>query len=412
MTHDGRDFYRWGRMTGVAAAQFLAASTIGVVAWNDTDTLIALALLLPLPALILSSGSRTVAFLVALSYYLAAARDVPGIIHGFFPQLHFTTCVAIWMGHSALLALPWAAVLTFRNISVSRRAIAVIVILTVLTVPPIGLFHWGSPLMVAGLLYPGWQWMGLIITLALLALLAAADPRVRVVQAGIAGAALLAAVANVTYKTPAPPNGWRVVSLEWGRNPPLWSDEMTSRLERLARMAIDELGTGAKIVIFPESISGSSARPPLAIWTRVAHEARARDATVLVGREVWNQDHSGFRNALVGYGVQGDEGAVIVSSQVPMPIGDWKLGFEKGALTDIFGDGVIRLGGRMVAFSICYEDFLLWPHRGLLSGRAEHLVSVANQWPSRGTSAETAQDVSRVVLARLAGVAVMTAKNR
>lgn len=410
--HDGRDVRWWWRVTVMAAAQCVVAAVIGVIAWTGPDKLLTLALLLALPALIVTSRIRTVAFLVALTYYLTAARAVPDIIHGFFPQLNFSTCLAIWIGHAALLALPWTAASTSRNSSSWRRAIAVIVALVTLTIPPFGLFHWGSPLMVSGLLYPGWGWAGLIITLGLLALIAAAEPRARFIQAGVAIAISLAVMVNATYRTPSLPHGWLAVSLDWGKNPPLWSNEMTIRLEKLARMAIIELGSGAKIVIFPESITGSSTRLPLDVWTQVAHDARARGATVLVGQEVWNEDRSGFRNALIGYGAQGDEGAVIVSSQVPMPIGDWKLGFEKGALTNIFGDGVIRLGGRMVAFSICYEDFLLWPHRGLLSGRAEHMVSVANQWPSSGTSAEIAQDVSRAVLARLAGVAIMIAKNR
>lgn len=140
--------------------------------------------------------------------------------------------------------------------------------------------------------------------------------------------------------------------------------------------------------------------------------AKSRGATVLVGQEVWNKERTGFRNALVGYGVYGDAGGVVISSQVPMPIGDWKFGYEGGAETNIWGSDVIALYGRRVAVSLCYEDFLLWPHRGLLAGKAELLISATNQWPSSGTSAEIAQDVSRMALARLAGVPLLTAKNR
>jgi hypothetical protein len=96
---------------------------------------------------------------------------------------------------------------------------------------------------------------------------------------------------------------------------------------------------------------------------------------------------------------------------VPMPVGDWKFGFEEGAETNIFGSDIVDLHGKKVAFSLCYEDFLLWPHRGLLAGNADVLVSATNQWPSSGTSAEIAQDISRVALARMAGIPILTAKN-
>jgi len=140
--------------------------------------------------------------------------------------------------------------------------------------------------------------------------------------------------------------------------------------------------------------------------------ARARGATVLVGEETWDNARTGFKNALVGYGAEKDGGAVVVSSMVPMPVGDWKFGFEEGAETNIFGSDITDLHGKKVAFSLCYEDFLLWPHRGLLAGRADLLVSATNQWPSSGTSAEIAQDISRAALARMAGIPILTAKNR
>ncbi|GAB1719372.1 MAG: hypothetical protein NTAFB09_11030 [Nitrosospira sp.] len=390
----------------------LLSTGIGMAAWMDQEQLFPLALLLLLPMLIFHAPNRAGAFLVAFAYYGTATRAVPGIICYFFPNLSMGASLFLWGAHTALLALPWVIAFPPHRATAWRRAFSVAMALLILTFPPIGLFHWGTPLMASGLLYPGWQWIGLLFTAGLLALIAASGRRTYGIHAAIAGAAILAVVANVGYLESRPPADWRAVSLQLGKSPELWSDEMAWRREFLADRAMRDLSHGAKVIIFPESISGSNRRAQSAMWHRVSAAARAQGATVLVGEETWDNARTGFKNALVGYGAEKDGGAVVVSSMVPMPIGDWKFGFEEGAETNIFGSDIIDLHGKKVAFSLCYEDFLLWPHRGLLAGRADLLISATNQWPSSGTSAEIAQDISRAALARMAGVALLTAKNR
>lgn len=389
----------------------LLSAGIGMAAWMNQERLLSLVLLLPLPMLIFRAPNRGGAFLVAFAYYGMATRAVPGIICYFFPGLSMEASLSLWATHTGLLALPWAIAFPPHGATEWRRASSVVIALLILTLPPVGLFHWGTPLMASGLLYPGWSWIGLLITVGLLALIVVSRSQTRRIHAGIAGAAILAVIANVSYREPPPPADWHAVSLQLGKSPELWSDEMASRREFLADRAVHDLSRGAKVIIFPESISGSNRRVQSTVWHRVSTAAMAQGATVLVGEETWNKARTGFKNALVGYGTEKDGGAVVVSSMVPMPIGDWKFGFEEGAETNIFGSDIVNLHGKKVAFSLCYEDFLLWPHRGLLAGRADLLVSAANQWPSSGTSAEISQDISRAALARMAGVAILTAKN-
>jgi len=402
----------WERAALAAPVLCLLAAGIGMAAWADQQSLASLALLPLLPLLVCRARGRSAAFCIAFAYYGTATRAVPGIIGYFFPALPLAASLSLWAGHTALLALPWAFALAAPSAGAARRAAMVMAALVLTTIPPIGLFHWGSPLMSAALFYPGWQWAGLLLTALLVSLLAASGRATRRIHAALAMLLALSFMANSIYREPAPPPGWHAVSLDFGKSPELWSDDMAARREALAAIAMRELANGAQVVILPESISGSSRRSQQALWQRVADAARQRGATILVGEESWNPARTSFRNALVGYGMEHDHGAVAVSSKVPMPVGDWKFGLEEGAETDIFGSDLVELHGRRVAFSMCYEDFLLWPHRGLLGGNAALMVSATNQWPSSGTSAEIAQDRSRAALARLAGVPLLTAKNR
>lgn len=402
----------WERAALSLPVLCLLAAGTGMVAWTGQQSLASLALLLLLPVLVFRARRRGAAFCIAFAYYGTATRAVPGIISYFFPSLPPGASLSLWAGHTALLALPWALALAPPAAGAARRAAMVLVALVMVTIPPVGLFHWGSPLMAAGLLYPGWQWAGLLLTALLAALLVASQWNTRRIHMAIACLLALSAGANASYREPVPPAGWQAVSLNLGKSPELWSDDMAARRDMLADIAMRELAGGAKVVIFPESISGSSRRSQQALWQRVSDAARQRGATVLVGEESWNPARTSFHNALIGYGTARDGGGVVVSSMVPMPVGDWKFGLEEGAETNIFGSDLVALHGLNVAFSMCYEDFLLWPHRGLLAGGAGLMVSATNQWPSSGTSAETSQDRSRAALARLAGVALLTAKNR
>lgn len=390
----------------------LLASGVGIAAWMNWAQPLMLCWLLAMPMLVFRALNRVEAFMVAFCYYAVGAKSVPEIILYFFPNLSVFTSLLIWASSAALLAVPWAIAFAPLHAGSIRRTAGVISALLVLSLPPIGLFHWGSPLMVSGLLYPGLGWIGLAFTVVLLALIAISNVRANKVHIAIGLAAFLAAGTNVLYHEPLPPEDWRAISLESGKNPELWSDEMIAKRLKLGELALAEMSRGAKVVIFPEASSGSSRRSQMALWTRVASEAKLRGATVLVGEETWNASRTSFKNALIGFGSEKDGGAVVVSSMVPMPIGDWKFGLEPGAETNVFGTDLVELHGKRVAFSICYEDFLLWPHRGLLTGHADLFVSSTNQWPSRGTSAEVIQDVSRAALARMAGVPLLTAKNR
>lgn len=400
------------RHPGLLLAAYAAlAGLIGLVAWMDRDNPIGLAALLLLPLLIQQPASRWGAFIVAGAYYAISTRSVPGITHVFFPGLHPVITVAISLGHAALLAAPWAVIGPRPAMSPWVRALSVIAVLVLLTVPPIGLFHWGSPLMVSGLLFPGGRWLGLAATVLLFALIAGCTRQARAVHVALGLLVATAVIANATYTDPALPAGWIGEITKLGSGAGAGPQGLRDREIFLAEKALTDMHQGYKVIVFPESISGLRNRVYPEIWGPVAERAKALGATVIIGREYKSTPHADFKNALMGYGLYGGDGSIIASSQVPMPIGDWKLGYEDGAETDIFGSDLHSLYGELVSFSVCYEDFLLWPHRGLFFGDASLLVSVANQWPSAGTSAERSQDISRLMLARLAGVPTVIARN-
>lgn len=411
ITNQAYTYYWWVRERMII--DFIVRSSlallIGLFAWSDIDSLVLLSLLLLLPALVINAKSRLEAFITAFLYYATATRAVPGIIVLFFPDQPALISFLVWAFHALLLAMPWTLLFSKKETKVWSKAVRITIALLILTIPPIGLFHWGSPLMAAGFLYPGWQWLGLILVTCIMVLLALKKWSTYQYIAA-SGLLALAAYANTAYRVPLPPENWQAISLELGSGSSVY-EMLHTRRSYLVEIALERLQAGDKVIVFPEAISGSSRIPQSEQWRTVHQKAKELGASVLVGEETWSTSKKSFKNALIGFGKDTEEGEVFVSSKVPMPIGDWKLGFQKGAETDFFGKDVVRLQGKNVSFSMCYEDFLLWPHRSILTGGADLLVSVSNQWVSKGTSAETAQDISRFALARLSGVPLLTAKN-
>jgi apolipoprotein N-acyltransferase len=406
------DFQEKRTVSRILVFQCLLAAAVGMYALSDSDRLLSLALFLVLPVVVFSAATALHAFLIAFTYYTVGARAVPGIIAGFFPGMSWAECISLWAGHAAVLALVWALFHAPPSATAWRRGLGATLVFIALSVPPIGLVHWGSPLVAAGLFYPGMQIFGVFMMAALFVALVTVRRDRPASMAATAGLLLVSLALNLTYAAPQPPAAWRGVTLDMGRGPGLWSDEMLTRRQTLVAIAREELRAGARVIVFPESVSGSNIRPQLELWQSVADEAARRGSTILVGQETWDESRSGYRNALIGFGAGVDDNRVFASSLVPMPMGEWKFWFEKGAEIDIFGGDVRRLHDRNISISICYEDFLLWAHPGLLTGKADLLVSVANQWPSSGTSSEVFQDTSRKSLARLAGVPLIVAKNR
>lgn len=95
-----------------------------------------------------------------------------------------------------------------------------------------------------------------------------------------------------------------------------------------------------------------------------------------------------------------------------MPMGNWHLGFPGGATPRPFSTDRGEIAGRVIAWSICYEDAVLWPHWFLLTGNPTAMLSLDNDWALRNTFPERVQIISAEQLARMAGVPLISARNR
>src|SRR6202163_2486622 len=140
------------------------AGTTAAVAWSGHLTAIPLSLVAPL--LVYHAKSRKHAYASMFCYYAAASWPlIPGA-RAFFglegtPLIGLFLCLAA----AALLALPWGLLFTRAR---GRTALSVPLCILLTAMPPLGIIGWASPLLSAGVLFPGSKWFGLALILIFL----------------------------------------------------------------------------------------------------------------------------------------------------------------------------------------------------------------------------------------------------
>lgn len=389
-----------------------AAWLLGVNAWAGPEAVV---LLLLLPVLMNQVKHRLWPYAVALAYFGSASIELPGVIARFFPES--PGALAMYGAPLLLTALQSLPFLLYRPDRAPReRAARMAVALLLLTLPPIGWLAWMNPLLTAGILFPGIGYAGLVLALVTFAALAAggeAGSRKGVLLASVP--LLLVAIALNQWNRVSPPeNLYQWAGFDTKIEPANQRDPFVVR-DVLPGNAINELSLAmmndsTDVIVFPESILSPLTPADQVAMSRAVAEAERRGVVILAG-VVEQTGPDTWRNTLQAFGAQT---GVVDESRIPMPMGNWRLSGGVPARPFASDLTVIdtRRGPYVTAMSICYEDTLIWPHFGLLAGRADVMVSVSNSWATTHTRGRVTQEISAKLLARLAGVPLVRAENR
>ncbi|MGE0281106.1 MAG: conjugal transfer protein TraB [Rhizobiaceae bacterium] len=376
----------------------IAAVAVGWIGWIGHPLAFGIAVLFP--ALWAASANRWTAALLSGGYFLAASRGLPLGVAYFYETdmwLGFLLWLVAAAGFVLVHTLLWTADRGW------RRPVRFLLTMMVMAVPPFGIAGWAHPITAAGALFPGWGWVGVAATVAILVAMTT-----RWVWLGSGTAAIAFVVSAATYHPVQSLPGWRGLDTTVGGSsvvrPFLDPDKQKELLGQVKAPVRD----GARVVVLPESAAG--------IWTpttgRVWRDA-AGDATLLVGATRLKPD--GYDNVMVA--VTGDGDAVAYSQRMPIPVSMWRpwtgwFGRPAGASASFVGDPVVAISGKRIAILICYEQLLVWPVLQSFWHDPEILVGTGNGWWTEGTSIVPIQQATAKAWARLFGVPVVTAFNR
>lgn len=337
--------------------------------------------------------------------------------------------MAVALAASTLLTLPTLlafVVLVVPGAPPLRRWLGMLAALALLTLPPIGLVALRNPLLVAGMLFPGAGWWGVVATAFLLAGIVAwpdgVIARLRARQWWQAAPAALLAIPVLAMV------GWWAW---WAKDAPErrseafrawygWAAHDTTQTEieaaeralGVGQLLLDRSALtvvpGMRAVVFPEAILRWPPRGGDAITVPVLDaKARALGITVLVGAYTDPDPQGRWVNGLYALGAQR---GWIDTPRVPVPGAHWRPLVGSGVQGRLLAPDTADVAGQRVGLSVCYEDAILWPHRRLLAGDGSLMVSVGNGWALHPSIAAM-QAASARLIARIAGVPLVRAYN-
>ncbi|HZT69295.1 MAG TPA: hypothetical protein VFC10_06065 [Terriglobia bacterium] len=380
-------------MASLISSRILAAAAIGFLAWRGQLWAIPLSLIVP--CLIAVQPRRLTAASTALVYYGTASLPVIAVSEVYWPSKG-VLAIALWFIASTLLALPWVVFWTRQSALKPFGATAAVLLSAV---PPLCMVGWASPLVSAGVLFPGSAWFGIAAVAALPGLFI--DRRTRIVA--LLAASIVSIVLNAGSKPTNVPMGWEseMTHIHRSHQEASLSDFfIEDRLQRIVSRS------QARFLVFPEGAVRHWTEATDAFWSPALD---GTPKTVLLGAGQAIPGSSRYYNSVL---ILGKEPHEPVHQRIPVPGGMWNPLRPKGTFAaDLFAPGTVDVGGQRAAILICYEQLLAWP---MLRSAGEHptlLIAISNEAWTSATVVPRVQRACARAWARLFGLPLISAIN-
>src|SRR5258708_16348027 len=220
----------------------VAAST-AAIAWNGH--LVAIPFSLVAPLLVYHTKSRKHAYASMFSYYAAASWPlIPGARAFFGVQGTPLIGLLLCLSGGALLALPWGLLFTRGR---ERAACSVQLCILLTAIPPLGIIGWASPLLSAGVLFPGSKWFGLTLIIGFLSLFRFQP------ASSVPSFTPWSLVFRLQYTQPQRPVACGSVLTNYG-DPALGSLDFTTEYNTAQTRQTPSLESHATVLLFPEHL--------------------------------------------------------------------------------------------------------------------------------------------------------------
>jgi hypothetical protein len=380
-------------MASLIWVRLLTAGVIGFVAWRGHFWALPLSLIAP--CLITIQPSRIATGCTALIYYSAASLPVIAVSEVYWPS-NSVLAIGLWLAAATLLSLPWVLFWTPRP---AFRPLVATAAVLLSAVPPLCMVGWASPLVSAGVLFPGSAWFGIAAVAVLPGLLIHRKTR----TTGLLAATTIGIILNARIKPINIPKGWEAEMTRIHRSRQqsgLTDFFIEDRLQRIV------MRSQARFLVFPEGAVHHWTEATDAFWSPTL-DGTAK--TVLLGAGQAIPGSSQYYNSVV---ILGKESREAVHQRIPVPGGMWNPLRPKGSFAaDLFAPGTVNVGGQRAAILICYEQLLAWPMLRSALEQPTLLLAISNESWTSATVVPRVQRTCACAWARLFGIPLISAIN-
>ena len=352
----------------------------------------------------LLTPNRKASFALVLFYYLVTSREGGQIIHRFTGM----SDVAVWtivIVYSVSIALLWTIAWQSRPL---WRFCGLVLILIATSIPPLGGFIYGSPLLAAGWLFPNMGFAGIALLVmswgSVFAFAVLPKSNIRIFATFIAGClTLVSLLANVNYSKPDS-NFLHALNTKMPLYPKKHDDQHQRHIE-LTKAALAALEQPYPIVVMPEEIGGFWQPAYAWLWEDVSGAYKAANKTLVVG---FDTKPDQYANTAKVFGLNPDNTSDVLA-KVSAPIGGWKPWADFHAPTRWLSPATMTINGRGLTFIFCWEELVPWPWLAAagLSGQDDvkprSVVVMANHWFAKDLDIGDSQARSTQSWSRLFG---------
>lgn len=382
-----------GRFTPLIFA--LIGALIGYIAWGISPALIPVSI-----AIVFLYGltdTRKSAFLLCLGYFLCATR---GMIAGTINYYDGAPALAVGFWIAASIGFVGIYTLLWRKDRL-QRTLGFLAGLLLLSIPPFGIIGYVSPLISAGILFPNAGFIGLGLTIVLLALCVYLKPK-QIWRAALPFT-LISAGLNVTNTHTLPIDDWQAVKTHIRFVPNSDNFEAHIAIESQADEIIRE--SAASNIIFPESTIKVLSEDTGFIWSLYA---RQNDKTIYAGGQKTIEGK--YYNTVIQF-APNKAPKIVYRQRMPVPFSMWRPWSDESIEATFFDTPVFDDGERKIGFLICYEQLLVWPYIQSRLAGADTYVGIANHWWFADTTVPVIEEHSLIAWSRLFGAKLESSIN-
>ena len=386
-----------------------ASGVIGYFCMTHSPVLPITALIIPVLWTLVTN--RVSAFLVVLAYHLSISRGlVPGAAV-FLSETHtLADACALWLLMSVGISIPF---LIFWCHDKDKKSLYLIfAFLFAYFLPPMALIGVVNPMIMAGCLFPGWGWYGLL-AMVLIYYLCVINRKTA--WTFIAIIILLTVIGVGELKTPEKPAGFFAVNTSFGR---LGSgsfnflddyERVQMVFNDLREMKINSLPED--YIVLPETIAGRLNPLGLELWRNESRQILRAGQKIMFGGEIPTDNGSKYDNVMI---LLNGEDMIITAQRIPVPYSMYYGPLaETGANLYLWQDGILELpDDRKAAVIICYEAFLSLPYVLSFMQSPDLILWTGNQWWCKNTSLPLIQERSVALWAQLFDIPALLVKNR
>lgn len=370
---------------------------IGIIAW---DSYLPVAILIPV--IWSKTSSKKTAWLVGLTYHLAASRGVIFGVPVFFDSTVFYG-IALWIIAGLIQSLPYFFCSYVRNFY-----LAIMLLLLALTLPPVGIVGWANPLTVAGVIFPGTGFIGLILVLSVIWLMTWLHSKNKAFT-------FIWTIFIILLPLIIDPNVRANIEIKGSTtnftgNPAHLGEKFQRDYQKFIKTYNQYCGSEFKTLILPESTAGIWFDSTKHLWSRWQRSLKPDQSLVLSALLPENKKSLKTYNALVE--MKQDKFNVLYKARQSVPVAMWRPWAKDDVKNNWFDSPLFEISGKKATALICYEAYLTWPVlQSFLSGDPEIILFVSNHWWSKDTSLLSIQKTCANAWANLFNAQIVTAVN-